>query len=94
MRFLRLLGLLLLAGLVACGFAFYRLKQPYQGFHGETFVEFPRGTGTSGDRRRPGAGRCRALALGFPAGARDERGHVSSKPASTASTAPPVPWKW
>jgi UPF0755 protein len=48
MRFLRLLALLLLLGLVACGFAFYRLNQPYQGFRGETFVEFPRGTGTSG----------------------------------------------
>jgi UPF0755 protein len=48
MRFLRLLGLLLLLGLAAGGFAFYRLQQPYQGFRGETFVEFPRGTGTSG----------------------------------------------
>jgi len=48
MRFLRLLGLLLLLGLAAGGFAFYRLQQPYQGFQGETFVEFPRGTGTSG----------------------------------------------
>ena len=48
MRFLRLLGFLLLLGLVAGGFAFYRLQQPYQGFQGETFVEFPRGTGTSG----------------------------------------------
>ena len=48
MRFLRLLGLLLLLGLAAGGLAFYRLQQPYQGFRGETFVEFPRGTGTSG----------------------------------------------
>jgi UPF0755 protein len=48
MRFLRLLGLLVLAGLIACGLAFYRLHQPYQGFRGETFVEFPRGTGTTG----------------------------------------------
>jgi UPF0755 protein len=48
MRFLRLLGFLLLLGMAAGGFAFYRLGQPYQGFRGETFVEFPRGTGTSG----------------------------------------------
>jgi UPF0755 protein len=48
MTFLRRLGFLLLLGLAAGGFAVYRLEQPYQGFHGETFVEFPRGTGTSG----------------------------------------------
>ena len=48
MRFLRLVGFFLLVGLAAGGFAFYRLQQPYQGFRGETFVEFPRGTGTSG----------------------------------------------
>src|SRR3954467_2919697 len=47
MRFLRLLGFLLLLGLAAGGFAVYRIEQPYQGFQGETFVEFPRGTGTS-----------------------------------------------
>ena len=44
---LRLLGFLLLLGLVAGGFLVYRLSQPYQGFQGETFVELPRGTGTS-----------------------------------------------
>jgi UPF0755 protein len=44
----RPLGLVLLAGLAAGGFAVYRLEQPYQGFQGETFVEFPRGTGTTG----------------------------------------------
>ena len=48
MRFLRVVGFLLLAGLAGGGFVFYRLQQPYQGFRGETFVEFPRGTGTSG----------------------------------------------
>ena len=48
MSFPRRLGLLVLGGLAAGGFALYRLEQPYQGFHGETFVEFPRGTGTSG----------------------------------------------
>jgi UPF0755 protein len=44
--FFRLLGILLLLGLAGAGFAVYRLNQPYQGFQGETFVEFPRGTGT------------------------------------------------
>jgi UPF0755 protein len=48
MTFLRRIGILLLLGLAAGGFAVYRLEQPYQGFHGGTFVEFPRGTGTSG----------------------------------------------
>ena len=48
MRFLRLVGFFLLVGLAAGGFAFYRLQQPYQSFRGETFVEFPRGTGTGG----------------------------------------------
>ena len=48
MSLLRPLGLVLLAGLAAGGFAVYRLEQPYQGFQGETFVEFPHGTGTSG----------------------------------------------
>ncbi len=48
MTFLRRLGFLIFLGLVAGGFAVYRLEQPYQGFQGEVFVEFPRGTGTSG----------------------------------------------
>ena len=48
MSLLRPLGFVLLAGLAAGGFAVYRLEQPYQGFQGETFVEFPRGTATSG----------------------------------------------
>jgi UPF0755 protein len=48
MSFLRRLGCLVLLGLAAGGFAVYRLEQPYQGFRGETFVEFPRGAGTSG----------------------------------------------
>jgi UPF0755 protein len=46
MRFLRRLGFLALMGLAATGYAVYRLEQPYQGFRGETFVEFPHGTGT------------------------------------------------
>src|ERR1035437_8977929 len=48
MSLLRPLGVLVLAGAAAGGFAIYRLEQPYQGFPGETFVEFPRGAGTSG----------------------------------------------
>jgi UPF0755 protein len=48
MSILRRLGFLLVLGLVVGGFAVYRLEQPYQAFHGETFVEFPRGTSTSG----------------------------------------------
>ena len=38
------LALLLVA--LAGGFAAFRLAAPYQGFQGETFVEFPRGTST------------------------------------------------
>jgi UPF0755 protein len=46
MRFLRRLGILILLAAAACGYAAYRLGQPYMGFQGKTFVEFPRGTGT------------------------------------------------
>jgi len=46
MTFLRRLGVVALIGLAAGGFAAYRLERPYRGFSGETFVEFPRGTGT------------------------------------------------
>lgn len=48
MRLLRSLGFLVLLGLAAGGFAAYRLEQPYGSFGGETFVEFPHGTSTSG----------------------------------------------
>jgi UPF0755 protein len=48
MSLLRRLGILFLAGLAAGGFAVYRLERPYRGFGGETFVELPRGAGTSG----------------------------------------------
>jgi UPF0755 protein len=36
----------LLVALAAGGFAVFRLMAPYQGFQGETFVEFPHGTST------------------------------------------------
>jgi UPF0755 protein len=48
MSLLRRLTFLFLVGLAAGGFAVYRLAQPYRGFSGETFVEFPHGTGTGG----------------------------------------------
>ncbi|HEY1495553.1 MAG TPA: endolytic transglycosylase MltG [Candidatus Solibacter sp.] len=46
MKTLRRLGFLILLIAAAGGFAAWRLAQPYSGFQGETFVEFPRGTGT------------------------------------------------
>src|ERR1035441_314215 len=48
MSFLRPFGCVVLAGVAAGGFAIYRLERPYRGFRGETFVEFPRGAGTTG----------------------------------------------
>jgi UPF0755 protein len=48
MSLLRRLTVLFFVGLAAGGFAVYRLAQPYRGFSGETFVEFPHGTGTGG----------------------------------------------
>ena len=48
MSFFRRLGFLFLVGLAAGGFVIYRLEQPYRGFRGETFVDLPRGAGTSG----------------------------------------------
>ena len=47
MSLLPRLTLLALVGLAAGGFAVYRLEQPYGDFRGETFVEFPYGTGTN-----------------------------------------------
>ncbi len=44
MRTARLLGWLALAALAAGGLGWWRLVEPYQGFRGEVFVEFPRGT--------------------------------------------------
>ena len=46
MRSLRRLGCLALLLLAAGGFAAFRLLAPYQGFSGEKFVDFPRGTST------------------------------------------------
>jgi UPF0755 protein len=46
MKFLRRLGIFILLAAAAAAFAGYRLAQPYRGFEGETFVEFPHGTGT------------------------------------------------
>jgi UPF0755 protein len=46
MKLLRGLGCLVLLCLLAGGYALFRLSRPYQGFTGETFVEFPHGTST------------------------------------------------
>lgn len=46
MRFLRAIAVLILLGAAAAGYVFYRVAQPYQGFSGEKFVDFPRGTST------------------------------------------------
>ena len=46
MRFLRRLAILAVLGAVAGGYAVYRVTQPYSGFQGAAFVEFPHGTGT------------------------------------------------
>jgi len=42
----RRFGCLVLLIAALAGFAMFRLMAPYQGFQGETFVEFPRGTST------------------------------------------------
>jgi UPF0755 protein len=47
MRLMRKAGFLMLVGALCAGFALWRAESPYQGFAGDTFVEFPRGTGTS-----------------------------------------------
>ena len=46
MTVFRRLAFLILLGLAVGGYVIYRLEQPYQNFTGETFVEFPRGTGS------------------------------------------------
>jgi UPF0755 protein len=46
MSFLRKTGIVMVLGALAGGAGVWRAETPYQGFAGETFVEFPRGTGT------------------------------------------------
>jgi UPF0755 protein len=46
MRILRIFGVLVLLALVAAGYVAIRLNRPYQGFSGQIFLEFPRGTST------------------------------------------------
>ena len=46
MRILRSLGVLVLLGVAAAGYAVYRVGQPYGDFREPVFVEFPRGTGS------------------------------------------------
>ncbi|MGB7762951.1 MAG: endolytic transglycosylase MltG [Bryobacteraceae bacterium] len=46
MKLAHRLGLAILAGVVFAGWCGWRLTRPYQAFGAETFVEFPRGTGS------------------------------------------------
>jgi UPF0755 protein len=46
MSFLRKAGALALLGVGAGGYALWRVESPYQGFGGDTFVEFAHGTST------------------------------------------------
>jgi len=46
MRVLRLLGFLLLLGVLAAGYAIWRSESPYRGFSGDRFVEIAHGTPT------------------------------------------------
>jgi len=46
MKLLRRLGVVTLAGLAAAAWCGWRITRPYQAFSGETYVEFPRGTGS------------------------------------------------
>ena len=45
-RLLRRLAVLLVLAVAALAYTWYRVEQPYQGFTGETFVDFAKGTGT------------------------------------------------
>lgn len=47
MKLLRRFALVVLLAALAAAYAGFRLTRPYQGFQGETFVEFPRGTGAA-----------------------------------------------
>ena len=46
MRILRVFGLLIILAALACGYLFYRLEAPYQGFQGSIYVDLPHGTTT------------------------------------------------
>lgn len=46
MKLGRRIGVVILAGVAAAGWCGWRLTRPYRAFGAETFVEFPRGTGS------------------------------------------------
>ncbi len=46
MRILRAFGLLALLAALACGYLFYRIEAPYQGFQDTVYVDLPHGTTT------------------------------------------------
>lgn len=72
----RWFGILAVTALVAAGFAAFRLLSPYQGFHGDTYIDLPRGTTADGiaDRlARAGVVRSR---WDFLLARLVERGHV------------------
>ena len=47
MRLAPTTGTILLFAVLAGGLPTFRLSRPYQGFHGETFVDIPRGASTA-----------------------------------------------
>jgi peptidoglycan lytic transglycosylase G len=47
MRLLRPIIVLVLLACAAGGYAVYRTSEPYQGFSGDVFIDFARGTGTN-----------------------------------------------
>lgn len=47
MKFARRISVMILAGVALAGWCGWRLTRPYRAFGAETFVEFPRGTGSS-----------------------------------------------
>ncbi|MGD0666558.1 MAG: endolytic transglycosylase MltG [Bryobacteraceae bacterium] len=47
MKIARRIGVVILAGVAFAGWCGWRLTRPYRAFGAETFVEFPRGTGSS-----------------------------------------------
>ncbi|MDR3703818.1 MAG: endolytic transglycosylase MltG [Candidatus Sulfopaludibacter sp.] len=46
MRILRVFGLLVLLAALACGYLFYRIETPYQGFQDPVYVDLPHGMTT------------------------------------------------